>query len=148
MVRPPIPRTGIVSRRSGATGETAVRILDNLLGPHSENIRRALGKTSNRYQLLAANLANANTPGYARQDADFAVDLIQAERKPTLHGPMLARRGPQAVAQRGGLRADGNGVDPEREVLEMSQTELRYQILTEFTSRYFSGLRNVIREGR
>lgn len=125
-----------------------MRILDNLFGPHSENVRRALDKTSGRYQLLASNLANLSTPGYVRRDADFAVELIRAERKPTLHGPMLARRGPQGIAQRGGLRVDGNGVDPEREVMAMSQTELRYQMLTEFASRYFSGLRNVIREGR
>ena len=45
------------------------------------------------------------------------------------------------------LRIDGNNVDMEYEVMSIANTETRYNTLTELTSRYFSGLKNVIREG-
>jgi flagellar basal-body rod protein FlgB len=46
------------------------------------------------------------------------------------------------------LRLDGNNVDVEREVMSIAETEHRFNALTEMTSRYFSGLKSVIREGR
>ena len=41
-----------------------------------------------------------------------------------------------------------NGVDLEKEVMSLAETELRYQALTDMTSGYFSGMKNVIREGK
>jgi flagellar basal body rod protein FlgB len=42
----------------------------------------------------------------------------------------------------------GNNVNLESEVMHMAETELRYQTLTDITATYFSGLKNVIREGK
>jgi flagellar basal body rod protein FlgB len=46
------------------------------------------------------------------------------------------------------LRPDKNNVDLEMEVMSIAETEARFNALTELTGRYFSGLKNVIREGR
>jgi flagellar basal-body rod protein FlgB len=92
------------------------------------------------------NLANVNTPGYKRQDSDFHIlledsmdnfDEVVANRK------IGAMRGSKSS-----LRIDGNNVDMEYEVMSIANTETRYNTLTELTSRYFSGLKSVIREGR
>ncbi len=48
----------------------------------------------------------------------------------------------------GSVRIDGNSVDLENEVLSITETQLRYEALTEMTSRYFRGLQEVIKEGR
>ena len=49
---------------------------------------------------------------------------------------------------KGSVRVDGSSVDLEKEVMSVSETQLRYEMLTEMTSRYFRGIKNVIREGR
>lgn len=114
-------------------------ILDQLFSGHLDNLSRALNRTTQRHGLLINNLANVNTPGYKRRDVDFAITLAQEE------GRGSARNDERVT---GGVRVDGNGVDLEQEVTALTETELRYQMLTEMTNRYFSGLKNVIREGR
>lgn len=115
-------------------------ILDNLFGPHVNNLQNALGRASQRHALLTNNLANVNTPGYRRQDLDFNIVL---EQEMSASG-----FGPSGVTSSGALRLDGNGVDLEKEVMSLAETELRFQALTDAASSYFSGLKNVIREGR
>lgn len=115
--------------------------LDNLFGPQLGNLQNALGRASQRHALLTNNLANVNTPGYKRQDMDFNIALQDEMDKPTLQPVGAQTAGP---AQ----RLDGNGVDMEKEVMSIAETELRYQALTDMTSNYFSGLKNVIREGK
>lgn len=97
-----------------------------------------------RHTLLGANLANVNTPGYKRQDIDFGMTLEQEL------GRSRMGRNTDSTAQvdRGSIRVDGSSVDLETEVASLAETELRYQMLTELTARYFRGLENVIREGR
>lgn len=46
------------------------------------------------------------------------------------------------------VRVDGSSVNLETEIQSMTETQLRYEMLTELTSRYFGGLQSVIREGR
>lgn len=109
-------------------------ILEQVFNPMAGYYERAMNRAGQRMALLNANLANVDTPGYQRKDIDFAIDLDGArESKPTTGGS---------------LRPDGNGVDLEKEVVAIAETQLRYQVLSEFTSRYFSGLRTVIKEGR
>lgn len=119
-----------------------MRMLDQIFGSNPANLERALDRASFRHELLSKNLANINTPGYKRQDVDFAIQLDQEL------GKSQGYLQEDAVQDRGSVRVDGSSVDLEREVVEMADTELRYQLLSEVTGRYFSGLKNVIREGR
>jgi flagellar basal-body rod protein FlgB len=99
-----------------------------------------MSRSTQRHSLLSANLANVNTPNYKRQDLDFAITLQKESGR-------LAER-PLARTDHANPRLDGNTVNLEQEVVGLAETELRYQALTEITARYFSGLKNVIREGR
>jgi flagellar basal-body rod protein FlgB len=100
-----------------------------------------------RQTVLTANLANVNTPGYKRKDLDFNLHLDAMQAKFPNLGE-LKTVGRTAEERGGALRIDGNGVDLEREVLGLAETELRFEALTNVVSGYFSGLKNVIREGR
>ncbi len=120
-----------------------MRILDNLFGPHSRNLERALDRTTTRHTLLSENLANVNTPGYKRQDIDFGMTLEQEMGRGRSGDASGTRK-----TDRGSIRVDGSSVDLETEVAALAETELRYQMLTELSARYFRGLENVIREGR
>ena len=120
--------------------------LDNLFGPHAGNLNRALNKTSERQSLLMKNLANVNTPGYKREDMDFSIML---DEKMDEFDTMVAERSLKSKrSSESSLRPDKNNVDIEMEVMSIAETEARFNALTELTGRYFSGLKNVIREGR
>ena len=75
--------------------------IDNYLGVHAA----ALNLRSQRTEVLAANLANADTPGYRARDIDFkhalaayARDLGSAGPPRGRPGRSLARRPPPVVA--------------------------------------------------
>ena len=139
-----------------------MRILDTLFGAHTDRLHRALGRTTERHRLLVGNLANINTPGYKRRDADFAVSLREAEtslqstqsRKSHPGHFDLEEIQPRAgfregpIIERRSIRNDGNSVDLEREVAALTETQLHYSALTMIARRYFQGMKNVIREGK
>ena len=119
--------------------------LDNLFGPQADRLSRAMSKTAQRQSLLVNNLANVNTPGYKRKDIDFNILL---ESSMDNFDQVVANRSHGAMrAEDSSLRTDGNNVDMEYEVMSIATTEQRFNTLTELTSRYYSGLKNIIREG-
>jgi flagellar basal-body rod protein FlgB len=88
----------------------------------------AIAGAAARHQALAANLANANTPGYQRVDVDFHGTLSAAmaggegtaER---LHGVKFAAR----VDAPGATRADGSTVDVDAESAKLAANALEHQ---------------------
>lgn len=132
----------------GARGkDSSVSFLDSLYEPHLGRMQSSLKRTTIRHQALVGNLANINTPGYKRRDADFTVPLDEAEsRFPRLRA--WAKGSGSMQSDDVSIRMDGSSVDLEREVFSIAETELRYQIVTDMVGRYFSGMKNVIKEGR
>ncbi|MGE0001247.1 MAG: flagellar basal body rod protein FlgB, partial [Fimbriimonadaceae bacterium] len=115
-----------------------------LWGSNTRNLDRALDQASQRHGMLSAHLANVNTPGYRRQDLEFGIELEEAQKRSSASKRLPGQGFSRATQGQGG----GAGVDLEREVFSLAETELRYQVLTDIAGRYFTGLRNVIREGR
>jgi flagellar basal-body rod protein FlgB len=127
-------------------GDT-LALLDRLFGPHVNNLQNALGRTAQRHSLLTSNLANLNTPGFKRRDLDFGIAIDrESDRISKLDKWRCERQG--MAGQDSSIRVDGSNVDLEREVFAIAETELRYQALSDMTAQYFSGLKNVIREGK
>ncbi|HJP83134.1 MAG TPA: flagellar basal body rod protein FlgB [Fimbriimonadaceae bacterium] len=125
-----------------------MRILDQLFAPQLNNYSQALDRASQRHGLLTGNLANANTPGYKRKDCGFDIVLDAESNQAEVRMQEMRERRQQMASDRTSIRVDGSNVDLEKEVMSIAETELRYQTLTDLTARYFSGLKNVIREGR
>lgn len=119
--------------------------LDGLFGSHLGNLERSLDRTTMRQGLIANNIANVNTPGYKRKDVDFGIELNKAMGD---SGAQLMGNDAEIKTTYGSNRRDGNSVDLEGEVVHMAETENRYRLLSEMTTRYFNGLKSVIREGR
>ncbi|MFM9872791.1 MAG: flagellar basal body rod protein FlgB [Fimbriimonadaceae bacterium] len=124
--------------------------MKNLFGPQSRNLEKAMGLTSQRAGLLSRNLANVDVPNYKREDIDVAI-TPETNSDPSggsnLH-KMNEKFGRNKTAGGQSIRIDGNSVDLENEVMSIAEMEMRYQLLSEITSRYFQGLKSVIREGR
>jgi flagellar basal-body rod protein FlgB len=127
-------------------------------------LRKALDGAALRHQAIAENVANADTPGYKRTDVDFATTLKAALGEAPGGGITLARTRPGHLAgQRGGLgevrpalfrtsdttaRADGNNVDPDREMASLAENTLLYGALTQVLGRRLAMLRSAVNEGR
>ena len=90
-------------------------------------LERTIQGASVRNEALAANLANANTPGYRRVDVDFHSTLAQAmgARKP--HSALESASFTPAVDAAGPMRADGSTVDVDSESAKLAANGLEHQ---------------------
>ncbi len=90
-------------------------------------LERAISGATLRHQVLANNLANAETPGFKRSDVDFRSTLTQALKSGDPHTIEGAAFAPQQDLQT--LRADGNGVDVDVESANMAKNGLEYEAM-------------------
>jgi flagellar basal-body rod protein FlgB len=88
-------------------------------------LERAIEGAGKRHEALAANLANANTPGYQRVDVDFHGALSSAiGSRETLSKLSFA---PARDASAGAVRADGATVDVDAESAKLAANALEHQ---------------------
>jgi flagellar basal-body rod protein FlgB len=92
-------------------------------------LERAIEGAGQRHEALAANLANANTPGYQRVDVDFHGALAAAmnagdDSPSTLQNLSFA---PTKDASAGATRADGSTVDVDAESAKLAANALEQQ---------------------
>ena len=140
---------GWVIDRMDARKVTTVAYLDNIFGPTSDRLHKAMNLATERQGMLMKNLANVNVPNYKREDMDFNLQLQEAMGGEGDQIDQAFMRGKtRNSSDNSSIRTDGNNVDVEREVMSIAETEYRFNALTELTSRYFSGLKSVIREGK
>jgi flagellar basal-body rod protein FlgB len=81
----------------------------------------ALQVRSARAELLASNVANADTPGYIARDIDFDGALKNA-----IEGGDTAPASISKTSARENLRLDGNNTDPSQELAKAYQNSLGY----------------------
>ena len=90
-------------------------------------LQQAISGASMRHELLANNLANAETPGFQRSDVDFHATLAQAMKSGDATAIESASFHPQKDNQV--VRADGNGVDIDTESADLAKNGLEYDAL-------------------
>lgn len=106
--------------------------------------RKLLDASVLRQEALAANIANAETPGYRRVDLspDFAASLKAA----ALRGERVNSVRPSIVedASAKAVRPDGNNVELEKEIMLMGGNSMEHSFLTQFVSSNLRSLRVAI----
>ena len=102
-----------------------------------------LGVVSARHQLVTANLANIDTPGYRAQDIDFRAELQRAMQASEGHSTPVSHTIPGSVE-----RPDGNDVNLDRESLLLAETQMQYQIGVQVVKSEFHRLLAAINEGK
>lgn len=107
--------------------------LDAYLGVHAA----ALKVGGQRAELLAKNLANADTPGYKAQDVDFSAALARTGKAAEAPA-QLKYRTPLAPA------LDGNTVDVQLEQAAFAENAVRFQATLTFLNARFRGLMTAI----
>jgi flagellar basal-body rod protein FlgB len=107
--------------------------------------RKLLDAAVLRQEAVAANIANAETPGYRRIDVapDFAQQLKAAVSTGNLNTSGLK---PQLAidANARSMRPDGNTVEIEKELLTMNRNAVEYDYLSEIVSGNLKQLRLAI----
>ena len=125
--------------------------LDSHLGVHAT----ALQVRSRRTELLATNLANADTPNYKARDFDFKAAFSGARRDADLRLAQTSGRHLDGASGPAGMpelqyrhpvqpSIDGNTVEMDAEVGRFSDNAMRYQASMTFASHTIRELRAAI----
>lgn len=128
--------------------------LDNYLGVQS----RAIQLRTERSEILASNIANADTPGYKAKDFDFKAAMTNATRQYSsslkttsenhIQGHSMINDG---LSYRNPTQADtgdGNTVEVQAERNEFLQNQLRYNASVQFITDKITGLKKAITGGQ
>ena len=102
----------------------------NLFDTTQLGLERAIAGAGMRQETIAANIANANTPGYRRKDVDFHTTLRAALAGDSPVAAVAATSfEATADTAAGAMRFDGNGVDIDAENATMAANALEYETL-------------------
>lgn len=114
--------------------------------PNYQVARQMMDATVLRHQALAANIANAETPGYKRVDVapNFAMQLRAALER----GGAAELRNVQAQIAEDltsrSARPDGNNVEIEKELLALGRNSTEFNFLAQVVSHDIRSLRVAI----
>ena len=102
-------------------------------------IENYMTQLSARQQVVASNIANADTPGYKTKDVDFQSELAlqMSGIKPT-------------ISEVSGLRTknDGNNVDIDREARLLAENALKFNIASNLARGVLLSVRKAIEDGK
>jgi flagellar basal-body rod protein FlgB len=114
--------------------------------PEHQLARQMMDATVLRHQALAANIANAETPGYKRVDVSpsFATQLKAAlERGGTAESSKVQALLAEDTTAKA-VRPDGNNVEIEKELLALGKNSTEFNFLSQVVSGNIRSLRMAI----
>lgn len=124
-------------------------------------IEKALDAAWLRNEIIAHNIANADTPGYKKMGVKFEDELKAAmegndfvgkktrNKHITIGGRSIDEVEPEVYTVQSTMtRIDENNVDIESEMVERAKNEIYYNALIQKLSAEFRRLSNIINEGR
>lgn len=136
--------------------------VSNTFGRTVDLLQRNLDVTSMRHEVIADNIANAETPNFKRSELNYETRLhkaIESQRHQGLeaktthekHMPFHRPVDYRSVKPKLGLdyltqsKNNGNNVDVEVETMNLLQNQLKYQMMTRSINHQFSQVNLVLR---
>lgn len=129
-------------------------LMDTNVFDYVNVLDKAMDASWLRNEAISNNLANADTPGYKRQDINFETQLAKAlrsSRYKTMDAKVadvkMNRLNPITYTDYSGYsyRIDGNNVDPDTEGVYMAKNQMIYQGLYQSVSEEFKNLKMVMK---
>ena len=132
-----------------------MRVFDRTL----DAISKSLDLRSERQNVISANIANAETPGYQSQRMDFEEALASAL---DLDDAPMVRTNPKHMTAAGEVgnvegeiyndpnnvvREDGNTVDRDAEMFKLAENQIQYNAAIELLKRKIGLIKYSINEG-
>jgi flagellar basal-body rod protein FlgB len=113
--------------------------VDGVLDPVTSQIEHYMDLLSARQKLVAANIANVDTPGYKTQDIDFQFEFMS-----------LAPGAKPHVVDTPGLAVhnDGNNVSMDREARLLAENALRFNLASSLMKAQLKLVNAAINEGK
>ncbi len=126
-----------------------MKIFDSALGIHE----KALGLRSQRLEVIAKNIANADTPHFKAQDVDFrsALDSVQTSRNLATTDakhfdiPDMGTVRNLVYSVPFGNSLDGNTVELNVEQAKYGKAAAQYQATLRFLESDISGIRKALK---
>ena len=137
-------------------------LTDTSFGRSVDLLQRSMAASTLRRQLIANNLANAETPNFKRSDLSFEAELgraLASEKQPRSigvtthenHIPFDRVTDYRSVNPRVSLdylttaKNNGNNVDVEHEVMQAAENQMMYELMTGVVSHQFRQVNIVLR---
>jgi len=124
-------------------------------------IPNTMDALSLRQNVISQNIANYETPGYKRKYVDFENELqkalsedsaltLKVNRDQHINNTLsLGKIQPNIqIDNSKSLRDDGNNVDPDMELVRMTQNTLKYNTLSRLTTYAIQRYETAIRGGK
>jgi flagellar basal-body rod protein FlgB len=134
----------------------------SLFGGNFPLVEKSLALRSQRHELIVSNIANADTPNF--KAFEMAIDQALQKSKPESGHLGLAQTNAQHLGRSGAgadqvtihrkepdglsLRGDGNSVDMDSEMVNLSENNLLYRASAQIMNKMFGSLRTVISGGK
>ena len=133
--------------------------VNGIFGTTIELLGKTLDLRVKRQNLISANLANVETPGYTPSDLSFEGELKSALKK----GGTAQSPNPRHIPLKGGTSAalqlvtgqvvevpgkpgaDGNGVEMESEMGRMAENQIMYNASVQLLTKKFETMKQAIR---
>lgn len=110
-----------------------------MLDPIASKLEHYMDLLGKRQQLVTANIANLDTPGYKTKDIDFQFEfmsMVQGGTPNVIEAPGLATKN------------DGNNVNMERESRLLAENALRFNLASNLLRGEIRNVRSAIQEGK
>ncbi len=124
-------------------------------------LQKSLDLRAQNQQVIAANIANADTPGYAARKLNFEADLQKALESPEMKGQRTnARHFPLGSGGIQGVRGtilkqpdtsplgDGNSVSMDDEMLDLAENQLLYEAGSQILKKKLTLLKYAASDGK
>lgn len=124
-------------------------------------LKRSLDLRAQKQQVIAGNIANAETPSYAARKMSFEEDLRNAMTSPQTKGRTTnPKHFPLGASGISGVQGqivkqrdtnplgDGNSVSIDDEMFELAENQLLYEASTQILKKKFSTLKYAVSDGR
>lgn len=142
--------------------------VEGLFSTTVEVLAKSVDLRTRQQNLIASNLANAETPGFTPRTLEFEQQLQSAVKKssgrgsvgaPTPHpahipikgaGPVQIQRVSGTVVDSPSQTPgrDNNAVELENEMSRMMQNQVLFNASAQLLAKKFEGLRSALREGK
>ena len=120
--------------------------MSTLFGGVIEALRQASAFAVRRHDVLAENVANADTPGFRASDVAFSHELSLAQlvrsRPDAAHGPEMDLR--VVSAPDGPQKLDGNDVDIDKQMARLGQNAIYHNVVVHLLNARFNALKSAI----
>ncbi len=124
-------------------------------------LHKVLDLRSQKQQIISANIANADTPGYSPNELKFEEELRQAVQDGTLrpvtthpgHFPLSGKSIDQVSGtlvsrpDTSGI-GDENGVRVDQEMIDMAENQILYEAAAQMLKKKIGILKYVVQDGK